>query len=200
LSEFVLKKIEGLFLKYGIKSVTMDDIARELGKSKKTLYEYCTNKEDLVQQVVGNRLHQIQAKVRTIQAEQPNAIKSWIAITNYQVQFLQEFNSSVIFDLKKYYAQGWQQFERHRQEFVFNSIKENLERGINEGLYRPNLKPEIIAFHQIHKIEPFATPSAFKERNLEINEVMEELTKYHLFGVASETGRQLLHKIYDYEH
>lgn len=177
----------------------MDDIARELGKSKKTLYEYCTNKEDLVARVVGNHLQNVQSAVRSIQSEESNAIQSWIAITNFHVQFLQEFNSSIIFDLKKYYGQAWQLFEKHRHEFIFNIVQENLERGIEEGLYRVDINPDIIAFQHIYKIELFATPSTFKERDLEIKEVMEELIKYHLYGLVSEKGRQMLNKIFEHE-
>lgn len=199
MSDTILQKIEDLFLRYGIRSVTMDDIARELGKSKKTLYEYCANKEELVAMVINSHIRKVQETINEIQQEYDNALESWINISNYQVRFLRDFNPSVIFDLKKYYPSAWQNFEKHKQEFMYQKMKENLQQGMREGLYRKDLNPDIIATHHIYKVEVFASPDTFRDIDVEPSTAIKELVKYHLYGVTSEKGRRELIKLLDHE-
>lgn len=191
----ILPKIQTLFFKYGVRSVTMDDIARELGKSKKTLYKFFQNKDDIVSNIVNNYIAVTQKDINGIVKSSDNALDEWLGITNYHFSFISKFNPSVIFDIKKYYPHCWSEFEAHKLNFVYNRVLKNLKRGIAEQFYRDDLNTEIIARFYIYKMEMFADNSISKEVNITREEIYDEIMNYHLRGISSDKGIEYLNQL-----
>jgi TetR/AcrR family transcriptional regulator, cholesterol catabolism regulator len=191
----LLENIRALFFRFGIKSVTMDDIAKELGISKKTIYQYFKNKDDLVNQIFSSFFKKTQFEIVAIVGQSENAIEEWIKMSEYHNKFLNGFNPSVIFDARKYYPSCWKQFEKHKLEFMNQLIISNLNRGMTEGFYRKNIDPVILSRFHIYKMEMLADNTVSEGLKKSNDSVLNEITEYHLRGVASAQGIVLIDKI-----
>ena len=193
----LVKKIEQLFLRYGIKSVTMDDIARELGISKKTLYVHFPNKNSLVKKVMTFHLRHREHECSAIHTASKNAIEEMYEVYLSNCKFFREFNASAIYDLQKYYPSGWELFTNHKDDFIYSMVLDNLQRGIEEGLYRKDFNPDVIAKLYVARIELMMDSRLFPESEFQRNDVMNEFLLYHLRGIASEKGIKYIeqHKI-----
>lgn len=191
----IFKKVETLFLRYGIKSVTMDDIARELGISKKTIYQYVSNKNELVHRVMQAYIDRDSREIKELKQGAKNAIEEWTRIFNYSCNVFVDFNPNILYDLQKYYPEGWQAFEAYKHKHIYSVVLHNLQRGIEEGLYRNNINPEVIAGIYINKLEAFVDINNFPSRGITIQEIFDHLIEYHLRGIASAKGAKILDSI-----
>lgn len=188
----IVEKVEQVFMRYGIKSVTMDDLARELGHSKKTIYQFFENKDDLVEQVIRRHIDYTQSVIRDIVMNADNAIDAYLKINQHHYRFIREMNPSILYDIQKYYPASWEHFHLHKNNFVKNIITDNLLQGIKEGLFRADMSPAIIALFYIHKMEVFADPHLLRDHGLEIAKCLPELAKYHLLGITTDAGKDYL--------
>lgn len=184
----ILQRSAEVFMRFGIKSVTMDDVARELKVSKKTLYKYVKDKKDLVKKVMEGDCAMEEAKISEIVSNAENAIDEIVEITKHVAGKLKEVHPSIHFDLEKYYGEAWEVFHNHKKEFIYTCVLQNLKRGIKEGYYRKNLQPEIIAKIYASKIDLVFDGQLFPVTKYRFDEVYAEMMRYHLRGVASEKG------------
>lgn len=191
----ILDRCERLFMRYGIKSVTMDDVSRELGISKKTLYQYFENKEDLVYKVTQNHFECQNQEVSAIIANSGSAIDEMIGISDWMNKLSKNMNPGIVFDLRKYHPESWQVFIRHRNEYVFKCIFDNIERGKREGLYREDLNSDIIARIYISKMEMFFDPEIFPSDKYTPEKTFKEFMNYHIHGIATQKGIKYLEKL-----
>jgi AcrR family transcriptional regulator len=180
-----------LFTKYGIKSMTMDDIARQLGVSKKTLYQFVSNKKELVQKAVEMQVQMEQNCICGIFEEKGNAIDNLMEITSFVGKHMKEIHPSVMYDLKKYHPQAWKVLNNHKEQFIYANIKNNLEKGIEDGLYRPNLHPDIVTRFYLCMVSTIIDPEAEMDKYSQ-SELYSEMMRYHIRGIASEKGRKYL--------
>ena len=190
----ILIKAENLFLRYGIKSVSMDDIARELGISKKTLYQAVENKKDLLMQVIQAHVAAELEEMNTIQDEATDAIDEMLRVTQYVLPTLRQMSPTVIYDLQKYYQEVWQLIEGFHNENIFKMIKTNLERGISEGIYRDDFNADIVAKLYVGKTVLVIDEDLFPLKNYNKENLFKEYIKYHIRGIASAKGLKLLEK------
>ncbi len=181
-----------MFLTYGIKSMSMDDISREMGISKKTLYLYVTNKNDLVQKTMENHLAKEKEALTAITAESTDAIKEMFSIADYIRQHIRSMNHSVLYDLQKYYPQSWQLYIDYKNNFVYNIIYNNIEKGIQQGLYRDDFNIDIITKIYNTRMETLVDPMIFPPSEYELLEVQKETLYYHLRGIVSQEGLHYL--------
>lgn len=197
----IIDKVEQVFMRYGIKSVTMDDLARELGHSKKTLYQYFDNKDDLVAHVMKYHVEHTQQIIQGILDRAENAIDAYLQINQHHYQFMREMNPSILYDIQKYYPSSWHHFNLHKNEFVKGVIRDNLQQGIDEGLFRPDMNVDVIALFYIYKMEVFADAQLLHEHGLERTECLPEIVKYHLLGITTPKGKAYLEsqKFFDHE-
>ena len=180
-----------------MRSVSMDDIARVLGISKKTLYQHIDNKADLIKKTIQAYLEEEQKSVSKIHDAAENAIDEMVAIANFVSKHLKTMHPTAMYDIQKYYPDCWQLLEQHKNKFVYNCIAQNIERGIKEGLYRQNTQPKIIAKIYISHFEVFSDTSFFMQQELEPLAVFTEIFKYHIYGIASKQGIEYLQKNID---
>jgi len=184
----IIIKAGELFVKYGIKSMTMDDIAREMGVSKKTLYQFVENKKDLVKKVMSLHIHNQQDCICEMHSAEGNAIDKLMEIGAFVNQHMRSLHPSVIFDLKKYHPEAWGYLNKHKEEFIYTTIKSNLEEGMSEGLYREDLKPDLVARLYMGMTNALIDPESFPSDQFSKEELHNEMTKYHIRAVLSKKG------------
>ena len=191
----ILERCERLFMRYGAKSVTMDDVARELAISKKTLYQYFEGKDALVHKVTTFHFQHHDEVVNTICATSENAISEMLEITHWVAQHLKDMNPSLMFDLSKYYPESWQLFINHRNTQVYNCMLENIRKGREQELYRDDFDEKIIATIYINRMEMLIDPQVFPPETYTLNKVMPQYIEYHIRGIATTKGIKKLEKI-----
>ena len=183
-----IKKITDLFLKYGIKSVSMDDIARELCISKKTLYQYFSDKQDVVIKSVEYSIKEQISKIEEFgKIQSNNAIDILLLVSKELISNGTKINMNINYDLQKYYPKAWEVLTKHRQENVFERISENIQKGIKEKLYRDNFNIDVISYFYMNHIET-AFNNIVEKTNIGISEILETLFIYHIRGIASNKG------------
>jgi AcrR family transcriptional regulator len=192
--EKILRKSESMFMKYGFRSVTMDDIAKELGISKKTLYQYVDNKADLIQQIILQFTEQQKQTIEEIRTQAGDAIEELLNLARHVINVQRCFRPVTLYDLRKYYLETWGQMERLKQEYVTRMIYENLEKGIKQGLYRDNFDPRIIARIFASKIQMLEDEELFPPSDYDKEKLFREFFLYHIHGVASPKGFEHLNQ------
>lgn len=186
----ILHRSEVLFLRYGLRSITMDDIARELGISKKTLYQFVDNKADLIRQVLMQFIEDEKRVIQEIAKQSGNAIEEMMRIGRHITQVFRKLTPTTLFDLQKYYPESWQMVRALNQEHIYLVIKNNLEKGVREGLYRDNFNPDIIARLYVGKTHYLIDEDIFPSREYDRSELYSEFIMYHMHGILSDTGRE----------
>jgi AcrR family transcriptional regulator len=184
----LLLKIMALYTKYGIRSVTMDDIASELGISKKTIYEIFEDKNDIVKQVILYQMRKMDSEFREISKMKKNAIETLLYISDIITRYVSEANSSFNFDLMKYHPEAWKLLLQFKRDRVFNHVKENLITGVKEGLYRPDLNPDVISLLYVSRFRTGMDPDILPDMQFNFHSFFKELLTYHIRGIASEKG------------
>lgn len=193
----ILIQGEKLFLRRGIRSVTMDDIAQTLGMSKKTLYQYVENKADLVSKIVLNHVEEETACISKISAESQNAIREMMEITRYSVQQLRDISPLVIFELQKYYRESWEKMEALHKEYIYKVIFDNIEKGKKEGFYREEINSDIVSKLYVGKTYLLVDENVFPLKDFDREKLLMEFFLYHINGLLTEKGRKALTEIYN---
>ena len=184
----IISRSEQLFLRLGIRSITMDDIARELGISKKTLYQHFDHKDSLVEAVIISHVERERLAMENICLKATDALDEIRNVGAFITATIEDVSPSALFDLQKYYRKSWELLMEKQDGQVIHSIVKNIERGISEGWYRSDVNPEIVAriyskatYMVVDEISNSA--SKFSRR-----ELIWELHNYHIHAIATPAG------------
>jgi len=188
--EEILKKTFDLIMKYGIKSVSMDDISKSIGISKKTIYQYFENKRALISEVIDDHIKEDEQIISNIVSESQNAIDEIIEIARHILTFLKGMSPSMIYDTQKYYPRLWEKVESQHFDFIKNIIKSNIERGQKEGLYNEDLNSDIISKIYVKQSLAIADEETFPSSEYERSELYKTLITYHIRGLMTTKGRK----------
>jgi len=190
----IVQGAQELFWTYGLRSVTMDDIASKLAMSKKTLYQYIQDKAELVYLCAEHQLEDEHCNMEEASQNAENAIDEVLQIMEYNRQFFLNFHPSLILDLQRSYPKAWKMFLRHKEEKIIKGIQANMERGKEQGLYRQNLDPEVMARMRMAQVESIFNPQIFSPKNYNIGNVQFQIFQHFLYGVVTLEGHQVLTK------
>jgi len=188
----ILLGAAGLFMRIGIKSVSMDDIAREVGISKKTIYKHFKDKKDLVHNVVMLDLEQDKTQFTACYNTEHNAVQKMINISRNISHLHKDINPTVIYDLQKYYPSEWKNVQDFRTDFCLKSVTENIEEGVIDGYYRKDIKTQIAAHMYITLIEGMMEQLLDKNNNYNFQTLHLQMVTYHLYGICTKKGRNYL--------
>jgi len=183
---------------YGLKSVSMDDIATDLGMSKKTIYKHFDTKEKLIRMTLTHFLEREKVIVHEINEKSANAVDEILSIGRHIIKMVKKFRPTLLFDLKKYHTSNWKLVEEHHHEFIQDVITKNLKRGKAEGYFRSKINEVVIAKLYVAKSLLISNDKDFKEDNLTLDALVKEHLLYHLYGVLSREGIKLVEN-YDLE-
>jgi len=192
--ENILEKVSVLYRKYGIKSVTMDDVAHELGISKKTLYQYVNDKSELVEKVVDYTRHCNFSYMKDTKSSKGNAIEELIEVSQIVNTLMKDNSPSYEYDLKKYYPDIFRTLMSARRKIMYDSMLANIRKGKKEGVYRKDLNEEIIAKLHLLRIENLQSTEIFNEEEMHSSKFFLEVFVYHIHGLATIKGLEVLNK------
>lgn len=188
----ILPETLDLFLKYGIKSISMDDVSRTLGISKKSLYEFIDTKENLISTVVNHHIRNEQKATEDILAQSGNAVEEMIYTTRHVLKFMRKMSPSLLYDLKKYYPDIWKNIEVAHFQYIKKVIHTNLLRGQEEGLYRTDFNPDMISQLYISMSLTITNTDVFPLDTYDRVALFRELIHYHLHGIMTDKGKDIL--------
>lgn len=189
----ILTEAELLFMRYGFKSITMDDVARELGVSKKTLYQFFSDKNDLVNQCVEHYLETLNTMCcSVVENKDLDAISVMLQISEQMNAMIRQINPSSMFDLKKYFKPAWDKLEADRRSFIKRVIQDNILLGVKKGLYRKDLDAETVSRIYIYLVGFLTNPDNYDQEGMDIKEMHLEIVKYHLRSISTAKGHELL--------
>ncbi len=188
----IVDSATGVFMKYGIKSVNMDDMARHLGMSKKTLYLYVKDKEDLVRKSVACFCTKEDNEIREICHMGLNAIDESLEIMKWVLSVLQNVPPSVNYDLEKYHPEVARAMKENRHRAIYDCMRLNLKKGQREGLYRKDFNADVIAKVYISRIDIIFDQELFPMSEHNLGDLYREIFKYHIRGIASNEGLEYL--------
>ncbi|MEA5429644.1 MULTISPECIES: TetR/AcrR family transcriptional regulator [Arcicella] len=191
IKERIIKKSKELFFRYGVKSVTMDDIANELGISKKTIYLHFEDKDDIVYQLFLGEMKEDKCEWDDLYNNTSNVIERMVKSMELMKQAFSEVNPTTLFDIKKYHPRSWNIFQEHKQRFIFENLKKDLVEGIEQGYFRPEIKIDILAKMRLEQIEMGFDPHIFSITQHTLVEVQLELLDHFIRGVLTNKGTQI---------
>ena len=183
-----------MFTRYGIRSITMDEIATQLGISKKTIYQFFTDKDDLVSAVIGREVHKNELECAHYRDEGRDAIHEVFLAVEHLEEMLKYTNPLMLYDLEKYHPRAFQQIKDYKYQFLYEALLENLRRGIEEGAYRDNIPKDIVAKNRIESAFLVFNPDLFPHSRYRMSEVNFELALLFLQSIGTDKGKQLIEK------
>ncbi|MFZ5999194.1 MAG: TetR/AcrR family transcriptional regulator [Bacteroidota bacterium] len=194
IKEKIVNGARDLFLKYGIRSVSMDDIARQLSVSKKTIYQYFADKDEIVTQVALEYLKDDKCQFDKLVEGTRNALEELIRMSLFLKARLQQVNPTLMFDLQKFHGKAWSEWVNYKQTHVRKETVRNIKQGIAEGLFRSDLNPEIIATMRLEMVQMVFDTDLFPANVFNLYEVHMQLFDQFVYGLLTEKGRKQYEK------
>jgi AcrR family transcriptional regulator len=194
LRERILTEADDLFCKFGVKRITMDDVAKQLGMSKKTIYQHFKDKNELVYVLIQNML-QAQMKVMDEQAASAeNAVQEVFLVVTHLQDMLSKMNPMIFYDLQKYHPEVWTLFKNFRYSYMKDCLLKNLSWGVKEGLFREKMNFEIMSTMRIEQCDMVFNQIVFPPGKYMISDVLTEITEHYLYGLCTLKGHKLINK------
>lgn len=184
-----------LFIQYGIRSVSMDDLASDVGISKKTIYQYYKDKNQLVEDAVAAILNKNFCECEETKVIAKNAIEESFMLIKQRDDFFNILNPLILYDLKKYHPKGYGIFMEYKDNQLYNILKKNIEWGIADGLFREDVNVKLTTIFRLETIEMAFLPEFQSKVNLNIKEIHRELFYLFLNGIATKKGHTLILKL-----
>lgn len=195
MKEKILHKATDLFLNLGFKSVTMDDIANEMGISKKTIYSHYQNKTQLVEESTSNLFCVISQGIDYICSLEKNPIEELYEIKKFVMLHLKDEKSSPQYQLQKYYPKIHDDLRSKQYEVMQECVVDNIKRGMDQGIYRENLNIDFVARIYFSGVTSIKDLKLFPVDKFPMTALMDDYLEYHLRGIVTPKGRKILNEI-----
>ena len=199
--EELLENISELFLKYGLRSTSMDDNCSHLKISKKTLYQYFSNKDDLVEQIMMHRRNNYRTQKDIEELKQHNSVEIMLTIRDH---IIRSFNSRMpanLFDLKKYHPDVYQRVNNKDQIFIQNLFNEVIDKGIRDGYFRSDINREIQVYLFVKQMSLIGEPEMISELKYPISTIVSTIVENIIRSFATPQGmHELEHLLYNKPH
>ena len=190
----IIKGAESLFMKYGVRSISMDDIARHLSVSKKTLYQHFEDKEDIVTIACLSYIETITKDFERIEKSSENAIDELSRISVRLRRHVEDMNPSLLFDLQKYHPKAWNVWLDHKRKFIRESVVRNLKQGIIEGYFRPEMDLEVVAAMRLELVQLPFDETIFPTGKFNVPDVQMQIFDHFVYGLLTDKGRKQYQK------
>lgn len=181
-------------MQYGIRSVSMDDIAAKLGISKKTIYQYFRDKDQLVDEIVEDIIVTNRCECNADRDRADNAVHEIFLVMDMMAEMFTAMNPGILFDMQKYHPATYRKFLKHKNDYLYNVCRENLERGIKEELYRQELAVDILCRYRVETMFIPFNPDFHQSLKYNLAKIEEEIIIHFLFGLVSIKGYKLVMK------
>lgn len=189
--ERILQCAKDLFRRFGVRSVSMDDIAHHLGISKKTIYQYFSDKDDIIRQAMQKATGEEKEMLLKIREESVNAIEVMIRVHEHVRTIFSEAAAAQVYELQKYHATAWEIVNDFKHGFLSDFIKQDLQAGIADGCFRADINVDIIARIRLEEVTMAASDQIFPRNKFNHREVSDTVLEHFILGIATEKGREL---------
>jgi len=188
IKERILKKAMELFMRYGIRAITMDEIARNMGISKKTIYQYFSDKDELVYETALNHVAS-ECMCWEDLTQFKSAIEEAQEIDRMMIADIQDTNPVIVYELNRYHPKAWDLINQMKEQTIKPNIKAHLLRGRAEGVYRDDFDVNIITNLRASMFELGLNPSVFSPNEFKLIDVFNSLNEHFIKGILTEKGR-----------
>lgn len=194
MKELIIKGADELFTKFGLRSVTMDDIAKRVGISKKTIYLLFEDKDALVEIIVKQKLVEQYNAMEEISRTYPNPIEEVLKMSEYIKTAMSELHPSVVYDMRKFFPKSYEHYNNHVDCCFQESFSQNIAKGIAMGLYRANINADILAKLRMVQIEMAFNPEIFPPTMYKLQDLQVEFIMHFLYGICTLKGHKMINK------
>ncbi len=192
--EQILKGANELFFRYGIKGITMDDVAKHLSVSKRTIYEKFPNKDAIIEILLRQHLDKHLEDFKKFREVAANAIEEILMMLQPLKEVFESINPRLLLELKKFHPELWEEFQKFKKTALMETLISNMKRGMKEGLYREDIDVNVLAVLRIEEVElawnaEIYPPSEFNLANVQIC-----LLDHFIFGITNVKGHSVAEK------
>jgi len=177
-----------LFRQYGFKAITTDDIARRAGISKKTLYQHFANKQEIVNESVLWFKHQMTDTCNEMVRDSENAVEAMVKTLAYMDTMYKQINPMAMFEMQRFFPEAYETFRNQLQDKDMGIIRENIEQGIAEGLYREDVHAELMARYRLESSLMILQPNLIVSNRNELLSVSWEIGEHFMYGIMTAKG------------
>jgi AcrR family transcriptional regulator len=192
--EQILKGAEELFFRYGIKGITMDDVAKHLSISKRTIYEKFPHKDAIVELLLKQHLNKHLEDFKKYHHTSSNAIEEVFMMLQPMKELFESMNPRLLLDLKKFYPRSWDEFQKFKKSTLKETLISNMKRGIKEGLYREDIDVKVLSALRIEEVEIAWNPEIYPPVEYNLANVQICLLEHFLFGITNVKGHNVAEK------
>lgn len=183
-----------LFFRFGVKSITMDEVAKNLAISKKTIYQFFKDKDDLVARATEWHMMKEEAIIREIAETAIDPVDEVLKISERIGTMLEGVNPSLLFDIEKFHPKAWKKFQEHKSNCIINTLVANMKKGIEKGLYRKDIDVEVMSILRMEEIQMPFNPHIFPSSKFKIQKVQVQFIEHYLYGICTLKGHKLINK------
>ena len=191
LREKIIERASELMMQFGIRTVTMDDISRDLGISKKTIYQYFKDKKELVNRITSQHLQVEEERFASTVKESQNSVHELMLVSQCLRESMKDMKMSMLNELHKFYPDAWIKYEDFKQGVLRDSIVRVIERGQEEGYFRKEVDPFLIATMRIEQVQSFIMMNLFPKEKYTLYKVQLQLFDHFIHGLFTEDGHKL---------
>ena len=186
----ILESAQELFMQYGIRSVTMDDVARSASMSKKTLYQYFDNKDGLVSEVAVHHFEQETKEFLDIEKEAKDAVQEILMVSKCLRKHVFKMNPSLLYDMQKYHRLAWENYLKFKHSTIQGHIQRNIEKGQIEGYFRPEIDAKVLSIFRVEGVQLVFNPKIFPREKFEFAKVQLQILDHFVHGLLTDKGRK----------
>jgi AcrR family transcriptional regulator len=186
----ILEGAKNLFMQFGLKSITMDDIARKVGVSKKTIYQFFSDKNSIVFKSVHEHFSEHRMEIENVLDNSKDAIESIYRISKCMKVQVEAINPTVLYDLQRYFPKAHKRFLEFKNTFIKDRMVKILEDGIESGYFRKEINPEILIIQRIEQVQLAFNNDIFPRDKFDFKEIHEQLFDHFLHGILTVKGKQ----------
>lgn len=194
--ERILQAAARLFMELGVRSVSMDEVAKVLSISKKTIYKHYQDKNQLVFDTISKHISEMETNTSLIMSKEDNPVLQIAKIADFVLEMNKNVHPSVLFDLQKFYPDSYSHLIEHRNRYALQSVNQNLKKGIEQGLFRNDMNRQRVARIYMCLIFSMFQNTLFEgEDHRDFRDEYIETIKYHLHAVTTEKGKSIFNEI-----
>jgi len=184
----IIEVATDLFRKYGIKSVTMDDIANEISISKKTIYQFFKDKNAIVTRATNFMLSEEERVIEEIIANSNDVMDELIQTIEYFKKFMRFINPVLLVDLEKFYPEGWAEYQYFKESCFKSNLINSLKRGIEEGFFRNDINVEVMAKLRMAQVELGFNQKVFPHHQYDLYDIQLQFSEHFILGLSTRKG------------
>ena len=182
------------FFASGFSKVTMDELAAELGISKKTMYQFFPSKDDLIDRVIALQMAEMTGMINAVSKNSEDFIDklyaTWLVIGRLACRI----SKYILSDMRRYRPDLWKRIEDMRRKVIFDNFSRLIDEGIERGLVRTDINKQVVVLMYLSSIQGVVNPDVLAENSFSAEEALKTILSVYLDGILTDTARRQFHQ------